>query len=161
MNQNEIEELLALSVTPTPKPIKAKGAPTMKVANKSKEETKTEGNESSTVQLPPKVSSTNEPKKEEIDYEAEIENLSKPCVISLSLAPNEQVRVERLALDAGLSVEAYIQDLIRTQLNKRVGKPFITRPSVLSGLEVQKPVVTPTFARRKVNKEMEGTDANS
>jgi hypothetical protein len=59
------------------------------------------------------------------ELEAAIAELQTPLVLTLHLSANEKQRLQRVALDSGLSEDAYVLGLIQEQLNQRVGAPTI------------------------------------
>ena len=72
------------------------------------------------------------------NFEELIEEVQQPLKLTIKLAANEKVRLQRLAADSSLSVEDYLASLIRDQLNTRVGAAVITGPSHLSGHGLKK-----------------------
>ena len=92
------------------------------------------------------VNNKEEPKDEWVE---KADTLSLPLTFTLNIPAEKKQRMERMAKDANMTVDSYIQQLIDTHMSTAVAKPMITGPSMLSGTASNKRITGPTYSVKR------------
>ena len=75
------------------------------------------------------------------------DHLTLPLTFTINLPSEQKHRLERIASDAGRTVDDYLQQIIVEHMTTSVAKPMITGPSAMSGKTTSKRRITgPTYS---------------
>ena len=104
------------------------------------------------VTLDPKtfgtVVNTQEPQKDE--WVEKADSLITPLTFTINIPAEQKHRLDRMAADANMSVDGYLQQIISQHMSTAVAKPMISGPSNLSGLSTATRRITgPTYSVKR------------